>query len=833
MALSSILADIRYTARSALSRPGFAAVVMLTLALGIGVNVALFSLVQQILLRPLPVAEPRRLVNLLDPGPKPEGFKFSAMAGVDDSIFSYPMFRDLERAQRPFVGIAAHRIFDASLSTGERAQRGAGIFVSGSYFPLLGLRPALGRLLGPEDDRVDGRAESVVLSHAYWESGFGGDPAVLGRKLVVNGTPLAIVGVAPRGFHGTTLGTRASVFVPITFRGVGTRVSLPNHDSRSFYWVYLFARLRPGVGREQAAAAINPVYRGILSDVEAPLLKSTSAQELEAFRSKSLVLEPGARGQSTLLAPLRGRLEMLFAVSGVVLLLCCANVAGLMLVRASARSGEMAVRASVGATRRRLASLLLTESLLLALPAGLLSLPVALLTLRGIASGVPGIPSAAFDVRLDPAPAVLAIGAAVLSALAAGLFPVRDLARTEPARTLQAHGARQTSGQRVARFRAALAMTQIALSMALLAMTALFAQSLANIAQVNLGFDADSIVTFSISPETSGYKPEASARLFARLERQLAAIPGVDSAASAAVPLLADVALTTGASADGAEGRVPTDLNYIDPDFLRTLGIEVLAGRGFSSADVAGTAPVAIVTERLAEDLRLGRNAVGHHLTLGFGAGAEIVGVAADAKYVSVTKETEPQLFLPRRASTPLGSAAFYIRSARAPADLIRAVRRTVARVDPIVPITDLRTMRQQVGASVATQRFVAGASVAFAALATALAGLGLYGVLAYSVAQRAREIGLRFALGAPASRIRAMVVRQVAAMAAIGIAAGAVAAWLLGRLARDLLFGTRAGDPVPLVAAAAVLAAVTLAAAYVPARRASRVDPMRVLRYD
>ncbi|HEX5420801.1 MAG TPA: FtsX-like permease family protein, partial [Gammaproteobacteria bacterium] len=565
------------------------------------------------------------------------------------------------------------------------------------------------------------------------------------------------------------------------------------------------------------------------------LLTGADARELDAFRTKSLVLEPGARGQSSLLAPVQGRLEMLFAVSGVVLLLCCANIAGLMLVRGSARSGEMAVRASMGATRGRLASLLLAESLLLALPAVLLSLPVALLSLRGIASGMPGIPPAAFDVGLDVRAALVAIGVAAVSAVVFGLCPAWGLIRKEPGKTLQAFGVRQTSGKGVTRFRMSLAAAQIALSMALLAMTGVFAQSLANIARIELGVDVDSVVTFSISPQVSGYSPDASARLFDRLETELDSIPGVGSAAFAALPILSGGGLTTRAAADGAGGpiRVRTYLNYISPHFFPTLGIAVLAGRGFDDRDTAGAAQVAIVTQGFAQQLGFGRDVIGRRIRVP-GTDAAIVGVAADAKYVGVTADIEPQVFIPRGQSTfGSGSATFYVRSARAPRDFMAAVRKTAVRVDPIVPITDLRTMRQQVRENLSAQRVAAGASTAFAVLATVLAGLGLYGVLAYSVAQRSREIGLRIALGSPASRIRGMVLREVAVMALVGTVLGGSAAFLLGRAARSLLYGVEAADPIAFAAAAIVLAAVTLGAAYVPARRASRVDPMVVLRYE
>lgn len=845
--LSNLRANIRYAARSLSRAPGFTAAAILTLALGIGVNVATFSLFQQILLRPLPVAEPDRLVNLSSPGPKldPQAGISGALPSVSgdrDSLFSYPMFRDLEREQDPFVGIAAYRIVrDASLATGERARRDSAMFVSGSYFPLLGVEPALGRLLGPGDDGTDGSADAVVLSQAYWQDEFGGDPDVLGRRLTVNGIPLTVVGVAPPGFHGTTVGASPSVFVPITFRGADySQVSIPNHDNRGFHWINLFARLEPGVSREEAAAAIDPVYRAILNEIELPLWETnTSPEVLEAFRRKPLVLEPGAHGQSAAAAAARDRLGILFAVSGIVLLLCCANLTGLMLVRGSVRSGEMAVRATMGATRGRLASLLLAESALLALPAAIASLPLATFALGAVARNVPSLrvnpfdtidPGAMFDVRLSLAAALVAIAIAVASALIAGLFPLGNLMRVDLGKTLQTHGSRQTSGKRVTRFRTALATVQVGLSMALLAMTGVFAQSLANIARVDLGLDVDSVVTFSISPLASGYTPEASNNLRDRLQEELAAIPGVTSVASSSDPLLSgteNAVLIRGIEDTDVEQTVA--YHGVSLGFFRTFGIELLAGRDFQDTDAPGGRGVAIVNQTFAERF-LGEDAVGSQLrfTPRRNEKVEIIGVVADAKYGTVTGEIGPQIY----QHFQFGSTV-YVRGAEPPDTLLDAVRATAARVDPTVPITDLRTMTQQVRQNLAAERFAAGAFTLFAVLATGLAGIGLYGVLAYSVAQRSREFALRVALGATAGRIRTAVLRQLIAMAAAGIAVGVVAAYWLGRAARSLVYDVGTTDPVSLGGATLVLVIVTLFAAWLPARRASRADPMAALRHE
>jgi predicted permease len=846
--IDNTIADVGYALRTLARQKTFTGVAVLTLALGVGVNVAIFSLADQVLLRSLPVPEPDRLVNFTDPAMEPKfavrmdqfliaTFNASA-SGMNETVFSYPMFRDLDREQQPFVGLAAHTFEDASLSIGERSRPATLALVSGSYFPVLGLKPALGRLLGPEDDRVDGQAESVVLSYAFWQSDFGGDPDILGRTLTVKGVTLTIVGVAPGGFHGTAVSARPSVFVPISISsgdtGLAAMLSVPNHVRRDQYWVHLFARLKPGITREAAATPMNALYRAILSDVETPLLVGANEQQREAFRSRSLMLEPGARGQtdSRILDPARRSLELLLVVSGLVLLLCCANVAGLVLLRATTRSGEIAVRASLGATRGRLASLQLAEALVLAVPAAIFSLPVAWVILRGTRL-VPGIPAAAPDASLSGVAALVAIGVAVASALTIGLLAARSLLRTKPANALQAFGARHTTTKSVARFRAALATAQVALSMALLATVAAFAQTLANIASLDLGADIESVVMFQTGRQ-DGFILEVGNNIVPRIEKALEGIPGVTSVASSTGPLLSLQEMPFNASVEGVDAEpVRVASNHVSPNFFRTFGTALIAGRDFTDSDsnnFSFSGAAVVVNHRFAERFGFTPDSIiGRRLGIGASSSFEVVGVIGDLRFSGkVTDEIAPQVFF-----TSAMRRTFYARSDRPPEDLFNVIREAVAGVAPAEPVWNMQTMEQQFRSNIAIVRFFAGTSTAFALLATALAALGLYGVLAYSVAQRSREIGLRVALGAPTSRIRGMVLKQVARMAVIGVVLGVVTAWLLGRATRGLLFGVEAGDPLALATAAVLLTAVTLGAAYIPARRASRVDPMSVLRYE
>ncbi|MGH9312361.1 MAG: ABC transporter permease [Vicinamibacterales bacterium] len=830
--------NLKHALRTLFKAPFVTGVAIVSLALGIGANAAIFSLFNQLLLRPMRVEEPERLVNLSAPGPKP-GSQSCNQAGDCDAVFSYPMFRDLERVQTVFTTIAAHRAFGANLASRGQTQSGDGMLVSGSYFPVLGIQPALGRLLSPGDDRAVGESKVVVLSHAFWQTRFDASPNVLNDTIIVNGQSLTIVGVAPRGFDGTTLGAKPEVFVPITLRGLMS----PGFDgfaNRRTYWAYVFARLKSGVSVEEARAAMNVKYRAIVNDVEASLQTGMSEQTLARFRTKELGFEPGGRGQSSVHGEAKEPLTLLLGVTALVLLIACANIANLLLARAAARSGEMAIRLSIGASRRRLIAQLLTESCLLALFGGVAGLFVASWTLRGIAALLPAEPAATIQIELDTTVLLFAAAVTVATGLLFGLFPALHSSRPD-LQTIMKGQAGQPSGARAAaRFRTTLATAQIALSMALLVGAGLFTRSLLNVSRVDLGLKIDDLLTFGVSPELNAYTPERSRVLFERLEEELAALPGVTAVTASLVPALGNSNWGTDVSVQGFNAGPDTDtnarFNEVGSGYFRAMGIPLVTGREFTPSDSLKGQKVAIVNEAFAKKFNLGRDAVGKRMGTEGGSSPkdiEIVGLVQNAKYSSVKREVPPLFFRPYRQDDSLGFINFYVRTAQDPGASFTAIRQTVARLDPNLPIEDLKTMPQQVRENVFLDRFISVLSTAFAVLATLLAAVGLYGVLAYTVAQRTREIGLRMALGAAPGRVRLMLLKQVGLMTLVGGAIGLAAAWYLGRLAESQLYQLQGRDPLVLASAAVVLTLVALGAGFIPAHRASQVDPMWALRYE
>jgi len=829
--------NIKLALRTLLRSPFVTCVAVLSLALGIGANAAIYSMFDQMLLRPLPVRDPQQLVDLGMQGPAP-GSNSCDQSGDCDVVFSYPMFRDLEKAHPGFSGVVGFRLFGVNIAYHRQTLSGNGMLVSGSYFPTLGLNPALGRLFNADDDRTLDQNYIAVLSHRYWANDLGSDPHVVGQQIVVNGKSFTIIGVAPEGFEGTTLGTEPMVFVPITMRMEMMQGWKDAMTSRRAYWVYVFARLAPGVSMERARILANAVFHPIINDVEAPLQKGMSDATMKRFRAKTLTLEDGRRGQSSMHKQTKTPLTLLLATTGIVLLIACANIANLLLARGAGRALEMAVRLSLGATRWQLLRQLLTESCLLALIGGAVSLLVAYWTLHLISSLLPTDTSSTLHFGLQGSAIAFTAVLSLATGLLFGMFPALHSTRPDLASTIRAGTGKHSGARSAARFRSSLVTAQIALSMALLISAGLFVKSLRNVSQVDLGVRVDSMVTFLIEPELSGYDHAHSRQLFARLHEQLAALPGVTNVTEALVPLLAGNNWGNDVSVEGFKKGPDTDANSryneVGAGYFRAVGVPLLSGREFTPSDEAGTPKVAIVNQAFAKKFGLGNDAVGKRMSMGGDTlDMEIVGLIRDAKYSEVKQEIPPVFFAPTLQDTTLGFSYYYVRTSRNTEQLIGSIPRVVKSLDPNLPVEQLKTMTQQVRENVFLDRLISTLSAAFALLATLLAAVGLYGVLAYSVAQRTREIGVRMALGADGGRVQLMVLRQVALMTLIGGVIGIAAALALGRAAQSLLFELKGHDPVVMVVSAGVLSVVALGSGYIPAVRASHIDPVEALRYE
>ena len=838
-----VMTNIRLALRMLLKTPVVTGVAVLSLALGIGSNTAIFSLYSQLLLRPLPVADPDELVNLASPGPKP-GPCNRDNAGECAETFSYPMFRDLEREQEVFTSLAAHKGLRANVAHQGRSAVVQGTQVSGSYFATLGLQPSAGRLFGPEIDEAIGGHPVVVLSHDFWQSEFGGSPNALGDGLVVNGTSLTIVGVGPPGFRGTTINMPCDFFVPITMNGLLSPGRVGRFEDRRAYWTYLFARLAPGVSVDQARAALQPLYRGLLADVEAPLQTAMSAATLAQFLERPLQISPGRLGQSRMSRDLQ-RVGLLFVlgITGAVLLIACANIANLQLARSAARAGEMAVRLSLGASRRHLLTQLLTESCLLALLAGAVALVVAHWTLGFVWTLLPG--AAASDLlregfQLDPNAIPFTAAVSLATAVVFGLLPALYSTRVDPIAVLKDEAGHPCGNRSAARFRRGLVVAQLALALTLLVVSGLFIESLRNMNRIDLGFRLDGVVTFALRPELNGYGAARNLDLFERVETALSAQPGVAGVTASAGGVLA---FTGGGGAprdfnvQGFEAGPDTNrtalLNHIGTGYFRTLGIPLLAGRTVSASDATGAPRVAIVNEAFARKFNLGRNAVGALIGRGrldAELDTEIVGMVADTKPSFGSTVPPPLAFVPYRQEA-VGGLWFFVRGSGRLDGVTRSIPGLVAGIDRNLPVSWLMPLSQMAELN-DPSRVATVLLTAFAALAMLLAAVGLYGVLAYAVALRTRELGLRMALGADAGRLRAMVLGQVGRMALAGGAIGLALALALERVLRSVLYEI---DSLPLgvfAAALAGLATVALASGFVPAHRASRVHPMEALRH-
>jgi predicted permease len=841
--------DLRYAARQLRRNPGFALTAILTLAIGIGAITALFSVVNELLLAPLPVSSPRDLVlfNWL------EGRR-SMRTGMDgvrttdaatgrstSTSFSYPTFRRLQETNRTLTELLGfYPLQQLNVVVDGSADVSSGQYVSGNYFRGLGIGATLGRTLTDEDDRP-GAPPVATITHQHWHSRFDRDPNIVGKAVLINKVTFTIVGVTPEGFGGTLDVTQSPDFtlpfaVEPLFGGERSDLGRP-----AFLWVHMIGRLRPGLSREQAAADLTPVMQqAMLEEWQQALVTRTRATSTDTTRTlddaSTLRAEPGGQGLMDSRRRYTQPLLVLMGCAVLVLLIACVNVANLLLSRGAIRQKEIATRLALGAGRERLVRQLCTESLLIAALGAALGLVLARWGATLLAVWRPWGGSAVLDGGLDWRVFGFCGAMALSTGVAFGLVPAMRAARTELGRAT-----RRTTGAASTLLARTLVVSQVALSLVLLVAAGLFAGTLRNLHAVEKGFNADRLLIFRVQPQLNGYASPAIAVLYTRMLERLEAIPGVRGATLSRTPLLAFRRRADGVTIEGVAraAGASAEVNVVAPNFFDTMEIPLLLGRAFDERDHPVAPKVAVVNERFAAAYLAGASPIGHRLWFGdvaSGDAIEIVGMTRDAKYTDLRSPTKPTVYVPFQQDIP-GQACVAVRTVGEAMALAPAVRRAVRELDAMLPLFDMRSQVDQVEESLARETMFARFSTLLGVIAVILAAIGLYGTMAYAVAQRTAEIGLRMALGARRATVVDMVVRQALVLAAIGVAMGVPltlgAARLAGVVLDGMLFGLERYDPLVMGGAAAILALVAVFAAFVPARTAAGVDPLIALRHE
>lgn len=834
--MSSYFSDVRFALRTLRRSPLFTTIAVLSLALGIGANTAIFTVMDQLMLRMLPVQDPDRLVMLYQKGAH-NG------SNMGSRMHSYPMYQDFQKKAGPFSEVICRREVETSVSVDARTERVEAELVSGNFFTALGVKPAAGRLFNSgEDDRQYNGHPVVVLSHEYWATRFAGDPKVVGKKILVNNYPMTIVGVSGPGFTGLDPARSPQIRIPILMKAV----IMPSQEwismaDRRARWVQVFARLKSGYTPQSAQSSLQVLFTQIRQyEMTLPAARDWSAYLREQFMKGTIHVEKAAAGYSQLRNNFSTALIVLMCMVGLVLLIACANVANLLIARAAARQKEIAVRLSVGASRSQLVRQLLVESLVLSFVGGICGIILAVWMTRGLLSSVP---TEGNPLLLKPEPdlriLLFTLALTFATGLIFGLAPALKASRPDLWTTLKdAVGSIAGGGGSIA-LRKGLVAAQVALSFLLLFGAGLFVRSLQNLKATNTGFhDLDNLVTFQLSPALNGYSAERVVQFYQQLLDNIRAKPGVTSAGFASVPLLHGWEWDNRVFVEGYESRDGEDMqafmNSLSPGYFQTMGIPVLEGRDFDRRDMVENAKVCIVNRKFAEHFFGGKSPVGRHISSGRDPkgkfGTQIIGMVEDSLYEGPREGVRRQVFVPNWGNQSVG---FYVRTAQDSGAMYAVLRGAVKELDPAMPVYEMKTVEAQLDQTLLTERLIALLSAGFGALATLLASIGLYGVMAFVVVRRTKEIGIRIALGAQRGSVLWLVMKEVLLLFGIGLAIGVPAALGLGRYISTQLYGVQPHDPWVGGLSILLLTVVAALAGLVPAQHASRMDPLAALHYE